>query len=238
MKRRSFLKTAAALFPAAGLESFSLGQTSAPSPSDQPHVIPAGEDRLGESHSRGYSSILFKVLPRETSNGMFVIEHLNLIKGGPPLHLHLHQEEYFYVIEGEVHFQIGDSRKRLMPGDSILGPRGVPHTFAATGEAPGRLLIAFTQPATWNSSFATPPFQTRRIKTRLSFVDTAWSFSVPRPSPPSASKRLEKIRLLQPSLPFVSPCVVPPPVPPLGGTPSPQCADTSAPPTCDKCFRS
>ena len=110
MKRRSFLKTAAALFPAAGLES-SAGQTPAPSPSDQPHVIAAGEDRLGESHSRGYSSILFKVLPRETSNGMFVIEHLNLIKGGPPLHLHLQQEEYFYVIEGEVHFQIGDSRK-------------------------------------------------------------------------------------------------------------------------------
>jgi len=144
MKRRSFLKTAAALFPAAGLESFALAQTHAPSQSDQPHVIPAGEDRLGESHSRGYSSILFKVLPRETSNGMFVIEHLNLIKGGPPLHLHLHQEEYFYVVEGEVNFQIGDSRKRLKPGDSILGPRGVPHTFAATGESPGRLLIAFT----------------------------------------------------------------------------------------------
>jgi len=144
MKRRSFLKTAAALFPAAGLESFALAQTPAPSQSDQPHVIPAGEDRLGESHSRGYSSILFKVLPRETSNGMFVIEHLNLIKGGPPLHLHLHQEEYFYVVEGEVNFQIGDSRKRLKPGDSILGPRGVPHTFAATGESPGRLLIAFT----------------------------------------------------------------------------------------------
>src|SRR6478672_10007973 len=144
MKRRSFLKTAAALFPAAGLESFSLGQTPGQSPSNQPHVIFAGEDRLGESHSRGYSSILFKVLPRETSNGMFVIEHINLTKGGPPLHLHLQQEEYFYVIEGEVNFQIGDSRQRLKPGDSILGPRGVPHTFAPTGESAGRLLIAFT----------------------------------------------------------------------------------------------
>lgn len=144
MKRRSFLQSAAALLPVSALEAFAISQAPAPAASDRVHLIPAGQDRLSESHSRGYSSILFKVLPSETNGGLFIIEHANLVTGGPPLHYHLQQEEYFYVIEGEVLFQIGDSRKRLRAGDSILGPRGIPHTFAATDGKPGRMLIAFT----------------------------------------------------------------------------------------------
>ena len=143
LKRRSFLKTAAAFLPAAGIQAFALDQDPMTSPSDKVHLVMAGQDRLGEVHSRGYSTILFKVLPHETNGGLFIIEHAGLVKGGPPLHMHLHQEEWFYVMEGEVLFQIGDGRKQLRAGDSVLGPRGVPHTFSSVGEKPGRLLIAF-----------------------------------------------------------------------------------------------
>jgi len=142
MKRRLFLKSAAAILPAAGLGDWAIGQAAATA-SGELHLVGAGQDRLGETHSRGYSSILFKVLPQETNGGMFVIEHAGLVKGGPPLHKHLHQEEWFYVMEGEVLFQIGKERKQLHAGDSILGPRGIPHTFSAVGEKPGKMLIAF-----------------------------------------------------------------------------------------------
>ena len=141
MKRRSFLKTAAALLPASGFDPVAMAE--APS-RDQEHVIAAGQDRLGEPHSRGYSSILFKVLPKETSNGLFVIEHMNLVNGGPPLHIHPNQEEYFYVISGEVRFALGEKRTVLKAGDSVLGPRGIPHTFAAVEGKPSHMLIAFT----------------------------------------------------------------------------------------------
>jgi quercetin dioxygenase-like cupin family protein len=144
MKRRSFLKSAAAVLPTVGLQSFAIGQTSAPPPPGPIHPVDAGHDRFGETHSLGYSSILFKTVPRETNDGLFIIEHTNMTKGGPPLHLHPHQEEWFYVMEGEVLFQIGDTRKLLHLGDSILGPRGIPHTFSLVGEKPGRMLIAFT----------------------------------------------------------------------------------------------
>src|SRR5450631_4266736 len=143
MERRSFLKTAATLLPAA-LSPFSLGQAPAPASTSAFHLVEAGQDRFGETHSRGYSTILFKVAPSDTGGNLFVIEHAHLIKGGPPLHLHVRQEEYFFVMEGEVLFQIGDSRKLLHPGDSILGPRGIPHTFSSVGETPGRMLITFT----------------------------------------------------------------------------------------------
>jgi mannose-6-phosphate isomerase-like protein (cupin superfamily) len=143
MKRRSFLKSAAAIVPA-GLQSIALAQAASPSARPDVHLVPAGQDRLGEFHSRGTSSILFKVLPTETNWGLFVLEHANMTRGGPPLHCHIHQEEWFYVIEGKVLFQLGDARKELGPGESVLGPRMVPHTFSYAGDKPGRMLIAFT----------------------------------------------------------------------------------------------
>jgi len=144
MKRRSFLKSAAAVFPAAGLGAFSFGQAGSAPVAEGIHPVGAGQDRLGETHSLGFSTILFKVLPRETGSGLFVIEHKGLGHGGPPVHLHLHQEEWFYVMEGEVLFQLGGERKTLRAGESVLGPRGVPHGFMGAGDKPAHLIIAFT----------------------------------------------------------------------------------------------
>lgn len=144
MKRRSFLKTAATLLPAATLHDLALAQAATPPSSDAIHIVGAGQDRFGEPHSRGFSRILFKVPTRETAGGLFIIEHDNLVKGGPPFHLHLYQEEWFYVIEGDVLFQVGEERKRLGPGESVLAPRNIPHAFVAQGPKPGRMLIAFT----------------------------------------------------------------------------------------------
>jgi quercetin dioxygenase-like cupin family protein len=149
MKRRSFLTGAAAAFPVAGLSRFSLGADAfgqAPAaPADSGvHPVEAGHDRLGETHSLGFSTILFKVLPRETGDNLFVIEHKDLGHGGPPVHFHLHQEEWFYVMEGEVLFQVGDTRLTLRAGESLLGPRGIPHGFVGLGEKPAHMIIAFS----------------------------------------------------------------------------------------------
>jgi quercetin dioxygenase-like cupin family protein len=146
MKRRSFLasglKSAAAILPTASLADLAFSQAPLEPPREV-HVVGAGIDRLGEHHSRGFSTMLFKALPTETNGGLFVIEHQNLVHGGPPFHYHLYQEEYFYVLEGEVTFQVGGVRKTLGPGESVVGPRGVPHAFSGSDSHPGRMLIAF-----------------------------------------------------------------------------------------------
>lgn len=143
MKRRSFLKAASALLPAASFQSFALEQAAAPATGEL-HVVGAGQDRFGGSHSLGFSSILFKVATRDSNGTLFAIEHENLTKGGPPVHFHLHQDEWFFVMEGEVLFQVGGERKLLRAGESILGPRMVPHGFCAVGDKPGRMIITFT----------------------------------------------------------------------------------------------
>lgn len=105
--------------------------------------VAAGEDRFGEYRGLGISSIDFKVSSQDTS-GLFILENTFRAKGGPARHLHYDQDEWFYVVEGEFAFEIGPERLRLSPGDSVLGPRRVPHVWAYVGNAQGRILVAFT----------------------------------------------------------------------------------------------
>jgi mannose-6-phosphate isomerase-like protein (cupin superfamily) len=141
MKRRNFLKSAASALPLALADPFASALQSQTDPSSQvplvrAHLVAANQDRFGEIHSPAHTEILFKTSAAETPS-LFAIEHTRLLPGsGPPLHLHLAQEEWFYVIEAEVLIQIGDQRVTLKPGDSILGPRNVPHAFLAIGPTP------------------------------------------------------------------------------------------------------
>ncbi len=114
---------------------------------DQGIIISAGGDRFQERRKVfGSRGIDFKVSTLDTNGCLFVVEATDDTKGGPPRHLHHEQEEWFYVIESEYTFEIGDERLRLGPGDSVLAPRGVPHVWAHVGEGTGKLLIVF-QPA-------------------------------------------------------------------------------------------
>ena len=151
--RRSFLKTSVSLLPAMALQNV-LAQSSPEAPAGPSiHPVPAGEDRSGHLHSLGFSSLAFKVIPSDTAGNLLVIEHKNLAPDtGPALHLHLSQEEWFYVMEGQMRFQVGDRRIQLGPGDSILAPRRIPHTFSATG-SPAHMLIAFTPAAKMEQYF-------------------------------------------------------------------------------------
>ena len=147
MQRRSFLKAAAAVAPAAGLQDFLVGRArayAAASPaSSAVHVVGDGEDRFGHPFRMPTSSLAVKVAPSETGGSLFIAEHTHLLPGGPPLHLHPYQDEWFYVMGGEVAFQVGEQRLHLHAGESVLGPRRVPHTFSSVGATPSRVLIAF-----------------------------------------------------------------------------------------------
>ena len=101
-----------------------------------------GEDRFGEHRGLGISSISFKVSASD-SNGLFILENTFRQKGGPALHLHYGQDEWFYIIEGEFIFEVGREKFLLKPGDSVLAPRLVPHVWAYTGGTRGRILITF-----------------------------------------------------------------------------------------------
>ncbi len=104
--------------------------------------VAAGEDRYGESRGLGISTLLFKAMP-QNSDGLFVLENVFREKGGPARHLHYDQDEWFYILEGEFAFEVGQESFKLTVGDSLLARRKVPHVWAYTGCARGRILVAF-----------------------------------------------------------------------------------------------
>jgi len=93
----------------------------------------------------GGDRIHVKVATQDSDGAMFMTEQPIERRGsGPPRHYHEEQDEWFYCLAGEYVLEIGDERFRLRPGDSVLGPRRVPHAFVYDGVGPGRILIGFT----------------------------------------------------------------------------------------------
>ena len=73
-----------------------------------------------------------------------VVEMLDVPAGSmPPLHVHHDHDEGFYVLEGEVTLIMPDQQLTLGPGEFLLAPRGVPHTYRV-GEVPARWLCTST----------------------------------------------------------------------------------------------
>jgi quercetin dioxygenase-like cupin family protein len=137
MKRREFMKMGA-------LSASSLVLAQSIQAQSKTNAVSAGADRLGETHTLGFSHIAFKTSGADTAGGLFVMEHSNLQKGGPYRHVHPAQDEWLYAMDGEFRVEIGDQKLTLKAGDSVLMPRNVPHVWAQVSDSPGKLLIAFT----------------------------------------------------------------------------------------------
>jgi mannose-6-phosphate isomerase-like protein (cupin superfamily) len=62
---------------------------------------------------------------------------------GSPWHVHPEEDEWFYVLDGQLIVYVGDVRLSLSAGAFAFGPRGVPHTFFAEKPAGATALIGF-----------------------------------------------------------------------------------------------
>jgi quercetin dioxygenase-like cupin family protein len=71
---------------------------------------------------------------------------------GPPLHRH-DFDEAFYVLEGELTFQVEDEIVTRRAGELAFAPRNVVHTLANHGDAPARYVLVIT-PAGFERYFA------------------------------------------------------------------------------------
>jgi quercetin dioxygenase-like cupin family protein len=139
IRRRTFLGAMAVL--PAGV----LAQQPRADPSGIGVKVAAGESRFGRTLKLpGGSPLFIKVATEDTGGAFFLTEQPSGQKGGPPKHFHLEEDEWFYCLAGEYIVEVGNQRHQLNPGDSVLGPRRVPHAFAFVGNTPGRLMIGFT----------------------------------------------------------------------------------------------
>ncbi|WP_205510145.1 cupin domain-containing protein [Longitalea arenae] len=108
--------------------------------------IDAGNDRFNEVITFSGGSIACKVSSNDSKQGFCVYDTTKMAKGGPPYHFHYTQDAFFYILEGEFIFKIGDDIFNAKAGDAVFAPRQIPHTFAKIGDPEGRMLMVY-QPA-------------------------------------------------------------------------------------------
>ncbi len=84
--------------------------------------------------------IVGKLMSEETAGQYAVVESTTPPDGGPPLHVHTHEDELFYVLQGSYAFISGPDTVQAGPGDLVHLPRGIPHTFRNVGTTEGVLL--------------------------------------------------------------------------------------------------
>ena len=78
----------------------------------------------------------------ETDGAFALLESTGPAGDETPLHVHHLDDEGFYVLEGQLTLWVGDEMHVVRPGESILAPRGVPHTVRVDSDA--RWLITST----------------------------------------------------------------------------------------------
>lgn len=143
MKRRKFLLTSAALTAfGSDLMAFPIRKTEG----NEGFLVKAGEARHGKhTPFKGINPNDLKISSTDTAGQLSVFEYIGMEKTGPALHVHLEQDEVFYVVKGTFLFQLGEEFHELGEGDTIFLPRNIPHTWIQTSDR-GKL-VYLLQPA-------------------------------------------------------------------------------------------
>jgi quercetin dioxygenase-like cupin family protein len=88
----------------------------------------------------GVSLATIKATGKETGGHYALVEVLGAEGEEVSLHVHHREDEAFWVIEGELTFQVGDETIKASPGSFLFGPKDVPHGFTVDS-GPARLLF-------------------------------------------------------------------------------------------------
>src|SRR5436309_7948865 len=95
----------------------------------------------GKAGFLGSIGVRFMIDGETTAGGFSLVEHPMSARAlAAPLHRHLREDEYSYVLEGRMGALLGDEVLEAAPGDLVFKPRGEWHTFWNAGDEPCRIL--------------------------------------------------------------------------------------------------
>lgn len=107
----------------------------------------------------------------EQTGGRVAVIHHHAPKGaGSPLHVHHRENEWFYVLDGELTIWVDGQATRAPAGSFVFGPQDTPHTFTVSSEEGARFLLV-TEPAGFEAFMRT-------------CAEPAQSLTVPPPGEP------------------------------------------------------
>ena len=80
----------------------------------------------------------------DTGGAYCLMEHVLTPAGNPPMHVQTDEEEAFYVIDGQIEFEVDGQIVLARAGTFALVPRGAAHTFRVLTETARTLVISST----------------------------------------------------------------------------------------------
>lgn len=93
-------------------------------------------DSLDTSTDIWFAGTLMRLLAdHESTGGQFALIEQRAAKGfSPPLHVHRHEDQLFYLLEGRLTVRLGEVERSLERGQTAWLPRGVAHSFRVESE--------------------------------------------------------------------------------------------------------
>jgi len=76
----------------------------------------------------------------DAPDGLSVLRHWAPYGDSPPLHVHDNEDEVFHIISGQVRFTIDGQIVEASAGDTLVAPKGVPHTYCVDSAEGARFL--------------------------------------------------------------------------------------------------
>ena len=101
--------------------------------------------RSDEGEARWWlgSLAVIKATAADTGGQMAIVEMTEHPGVEAPLHVHYRDDEGFWILEGDLTFEVGETTIEASAGDYVFGPRNIPHRFTV-GDQGCRVLFIFT----------------------------------------------------------------------------------------------
>jgi quercetin dioxygenase-like cupin family protein len=93
------------------------------------------------------------VAGEHTGDALTVMYDVTPPGGGPPLHRHSREDEFFLVVEGRISYFVDDVWTEIGPGGAVYFPRGTAHHYKNVGDTPSAHWI-LTSPSGFEHFFA------------------------------------------------------------------------------------
>jgi quercetin dioxygenase-like cupin family protein len=122
-----------------------------------PSHIPAGD---GSAH--WFAGNLMTLKTGDDAGWTFVEADMRA-GHAPPLHVHRHEDEAFYLLAGSMRFRCGDDEFDARVGDFVFVPRGTPHAFKVGPDGARTVQVATADGLARNSEAAGEPAPRREL---------------------------------------------------------------------------
>lgn len=83
-----------------------------------------------------------KAFAEDTGGALGFVEFVHPAGEKINSHVHLRSDEFFYVLEGQCTFRLGEESQLAGPGSFVFVPRGTTHSYSV-GESGGKVVFGF-----------------------------------------------------------------------------------------------